>query len=159
MAPAIRIATTIDCCNAALQHGVALNVAGGTHHAFRDHGEGFTITHSGRWSYLDIGLADGTGDDAYLGRLQTELIGILEEFQPDFACFLLGVDVLSTDRFGKLALTLQGCATRDRMVLEALRSKSVPCAISMGGGYSPDIRTIITAHVNTFKTAIELFVE
>ena len=34
---------TIDCCLYALQNGVALNVAGGTHHAFYDRGEGFCL--------------------------------------------------------------------------------------------------------------------
>lgn len=203
---------TIDCCKAALSHGVALNVAGGTHHAFRDHGEGFCILNDfavaslhllaqklasriviidldvhqgngtasimsgnqsvftfsmhGQHNYpfkktisdLDIGLTDGTGDETYLQILETELTGVLDRYKPDFACFVAGVDVLKTDRFGKLGLTMEGCARRDRMVMEALFSRDVPCAISMGGGYSPDIRTIVTAHVNTFKTAIDIYV-
>lgn len=204
---------TIDCCNAALLYGVALNVAGGTHHAFRDHGEGFCIlndfavaslhllahgkanrviiidldVHQGNgtasilsgnehvftfsmhgehnypfkktFSDLDIGLVDETDDDTYLHILSTALTDVLNRFQPDFACFVAGVDVLQTDRFGKLALTLEGCASRDRMVLQTLHSRGIPCAISLAGGYSPDIRTIVAAHVNTFKTAIDLYVK
>src|SRR6478735_5227014 len=34
---------TIDCCYYALNAGVAMNVAGGTHHAFADRGEGFCL--------------------------------------------------------------------------------------------------------------------
>jgi acetoin utilization deacetylase AcuC-like enzyme len=34
---------TIDCCSRAVEYGVSLNVAGGTHHAFADHGEGFCL--------------------------------------------------------------------------------------------------------------------
>ncbi|WP_045688896.1 histone deacetylase [Hymenobacter sp. AT01-02] len=34
---------TLECARRALQHGVALNIAGGTHHAFRDRGEGFCL--------------------------------------------------------------------------------------------------------------------
>jgi acetoin utilization deacetylase AcuC-like enzyme len=34
---------TIAACRAALVEGVAANLAGGTHHAFRDHGEGYCI--------------------------------------------------------------------------------------------------------------------
>ena len=34
---------TIDCALFAFQHGVALNIAGGTHHAFADRGEGFCV--------------------------------------------------------------------------------------------------------------------
>jgi acetoin utilization deacetylase AcuC-like enzyme len=204
---------TIDCCKAAISHGVALNVAGGTHHAFRDHGEGFCIlndfavaslhllahkrasriliidldVHQGNGtasimrgnssvftfsmhgehnypfkktiSDLDIGLRDGTDDETYLQILEKELTGVLAEYKPDFACFVAGVDVLQTDRFGKLGLTLEGCARRDRFVMDALHSLGIPCAISLAGGYSPDIRTIVAAHVNTFKTAIDIYVK
>ena len=34
---------SIDCCHYAMKHGVSLNVAGGTHHAYADHGEGFCL--------------------------------------------------------------------------------------------------------------------
>lgn len=34
---------TIGACRSALQDGVGVNLAGGTHHAFRDHGEGYCI--------------------------------------------------------------------------------------------------------------------
>src|SRR5882724_45450 len=34
---------TIDCCNYAFHNGIALNVAGGTHHAVADRGEGFCL--------------------------------------------------------------------------------------------------------------------
>ena len=34
---------SIDCCTSAFENGVALNVAGGTHHAFADRGEGFCL--------------------------------------------------------------------------------------------------------------------
>lgn len=203
---------TIDCCKAAITHGVALNVAGGTHHAFRDHGEGFCIlndfavaslhllahklvtriliidldVHQGNGtasimsgntsvftfsmhgehnypfkktvSDLDIALKDGTDDETYLQLAEVELTRLFDRFKPDFACYVAGVDVLKTDRFGKLGLSLEGCALRDKMVLEALHTRGVPCAVSMGGGYSPDIRTIVTAHVNTFKTAIDIYV-
>lgn len=34
---------TLDCARLALRHGVAMNVSGGTHHAFKDRGEGFCL--------------------------------------------------------------------------------------------------------------------
>jgi acetoin utilization deacetylase AcuC-like enzyme len=34
---------TIGACRRALAEGIAANLAGGTHHAFRDHGEGFCV--------------------------------------------------------------------------------------------------------------------
>lgn len=37
------VGATMDVCRAALDEGVAVNLAGGTHHAYRDHGEGYCV--------------------------------------------------------------------------------------------------------------------
>lgn len=202
---------TIDCALHALQHGVALNVAGGTHHAYADRGEGFcmlndfavaahyllhhglvqriliidldvhqgngtakifagddrvfTFSMHGRTNYpfhkeqsdLDVPLEDGTNGDIYLQLLAQHLPSVLAEQKPDFAFYLSGVDVLSTDRFGKLGLSLPDCRMRDRYVFEQLGEKRIPVAVSMGGGYSPDVRTIVEAHCATYKEAAETF--
>ncbi len=202
---------TIDCCLAAFKHGVALNVAGGTHHAFADRGEGFcllndfavaanyllhykmverilivdldvhqgngtaaifsndprvfTFSMHGERNYpfhkeksdLDIGLPDGIDDGKYLECLQNALPALLESFNPQFVFYLAGVDILSTDKFGKLNISMAGCKERDRYVFETLRRFSVPCAVAMGGGYSHDIRVITEAHCNTFRLAKDIF--
>ncbi|HVZ25399.1 MAG TPA: histone deacetylase, partial [Sediminibacterium sp.] len=202
---------TIDCSLHALQYGIGLNIAGGTHHAFADHGEGFCLlndmavaanyllyegyarkiliidldVHQGNGtahlfrnetrvftfsmhgghnypfhkeqSDLDIALADGTDDDDYLRILTEHLPVLIRKLQPDFAYYLCGVDVLSTDKFGKLQLSLEGCKQRDRFVLESLKDAGIPVALAMGGGYSPDIRTIVEAHCNTFRVARHLY--
>lgn len=198
---------TIDCCRAAFQNGVALNVAGGTHHAFAGHGEGFcllndfaiaannmlqkkiakkmliidldvhqgngtaklfegnanvfTFSMHGAHNYpfhkehsdLDIALQDGTGDAVYLSLLNSTLEKLLMEVKPDFAFYLSGVDVLETDQFGKLKITLQGCKQRDEMVFSKLKDAGIPCVAAMGGGYSADIKIIVEAHCNTFRVA------
>jgi acetoin utilization deacetylase AcuC-like enzyme len=202
---------TIDCCDAALKNGVALNVAGGTHHAFADKGEGFcmlndfavaanyllqqklaqkiliidldvhqgngtakifenekrvfTFSMHGAHNYpfrkeqsdLDIGLKDGTDDVMYLSLLENTLDTLLKQVQPDFAFFLSGVDILETDKFGKLKVTVQGCKQRDEIVFATLKAKQIPCVVAMGGGYSADIRIITEAHCNTFRLAKELY--
>lgn len=202
---------TIDCCNYAMKYGVALNIAGGTHHAFTDRGEGFcllndmavaanyllhhqlankiliidldvhqgngtaklfeneprvfTFSMHGAHNYpfhkersdLDIGLKDGTDGSTYLALLQSHLPEIINKHEPDFAFYLSGVDVLATDKFGKLKLTINECATRDRYVFETLLAKSIPVTVAMGGGYSPDIKDIVEAHCNTFRIAQELY--
>lgn len=202
---------TIDCCNYAMKYGVALNIAGGTHHAFTDRGEGFCLlndmavaanyllhhqlankiliidldVHQGNGtaklfeneprvftfsmhgahnspfhkerSDLDIGLKDGTDGSTYLALLQSHLPEIINKHEPDFAFYLSGVDVLATDKFGKLKLTINECATRDRYVFETLLAKSIPVTVAMGGGYSPDIKDIVEAHCNTFRIAQELY--
>lgn len=202
---------TIDCCYHAMQNGVALNVAGGTHHAYADHGEGFcllndmavaanyllhekqvkqiliidldvhqgngtakifannshvfTLSMHGEHNYpfhkersdLDIPLKDGTDDATYLSILKEELPKLIDKVKPDFAFFLSGVDVLETDKFGKLKVTLQGCRQRDEIVFSLLRQHQIPVTVAMGGGYSPEIKTIVEAHCNTFKTAMDIY--
>lgn len=202
---------TIDCCNYAMKYGVALNIAGGTHHAFADRGEGFcllndlavaanyllhkqlakkiliidldvhqgngtaklfeneprvfTFSMHGAHNYpfhkersdLDIGLKDGTDGSTYLALLQSHLPEIIDKQEPDFAFYLSGVDVLATDKFGKLKLTINECAIRDRYVFETLKEKLIPVTVAMGGGYSPDIKDIVEAHCNTFRIAQELY--
>jgi len=202
---------TIDCCLYAFKSGVSLNVAGGTHHAFTDRGEGFcllndhgvaanyllhhhlakqilvidvdvhqgngtakifeneprvfTFSMHGQHNYpfhketsdLDIPLADGTDDKTYLRILSQTLPGLIDKVKPDFCFYQCGVDILETDKFGKLKVTLEGCKQRDEMVLSLCKKQAIPCVASMGGGYSPDIRNIVAAHCNTFRTAFELY--
>lgn len=202
---------TLQCTHYALQHGVAMNIAGGTHHAFTNKGEGFCLlndiaiasnylldnglakqilvvdldVHQGNGtaqifrseprvftfsmhgsnnyplqkehSDLDIGLPDKTDDNFYLKTLDTNLKNLLDTVQPDFIFFQSGVDILDTDKLGKLSVTREGCKQRDRIVLEAAKQNNIPLVASMGGGYSEDFRDIIEAHANTYRLAQEIF--
>lgn len=195
----------------ALEHGVAMNVSGGTHHAFSDRGEGFCLlndiamaacsllrdglankilivdldVHQGNGtaeifakedrvftfsmhceanyplekehSDLDLSIPPKTSDEPYLKALTSTLPNLLDQVKPDFVFYLSGVDVLESDKLGHLSLTREGCKQRDRFVLETLHSRQLPVAISMGGGYSPDIRDIVEAHCNTFRLAQEIW--
>ncbi len=202
---------TIDCALNALQYGVSLNVAGGTHHAFAARGEGFcllndfamashyllnnklikkilitdldvhqgngtasifrgdervfTFSMHGAHNYpfhkeesdLDIGLPDGTAGGEYLQILARTLPALIEKEKPDFMCFVAGADVLSTDRFGRMKLTIADCSRRDEIVFAQCKKYGIPVAVAMGGGYSPDIRHIVEAHCNTYKSAKDVF--
>ena len=202
---------TLDCALFAMQDGVAMNVAGGTHHAFADRGEGFCVfndialaanvllrqqlaqkilivdldVHQGNGtakifekdprvytfsmhgarnyptrkehSDLDIGLPDQTDDQLYLSTLKETLPRLMDEVQPDFIFYLAGVDVLATDKLGRLALSMEGCKQRDRLVLEICHRNQIPVAISMGGGYSERLAHIVEAHCNTFREAMRLY--
>jgi acetoin utilization deacetylase AcuC-like enzyme len=108
-------------------------------------------------SDLDIGLSDYTDDDFYLKTLDVNLKNLLDRVQPDFIFFQSGVDILETDKLGKLSVTRAGCKQRDRIVLEAAKRNRIPLVASMGGGYSPDFRDIIEAHANTYRLAQEIF--
>jgi acetoin utilization deacetylase AcuC-like enzyme len=202
---------TIDCCHHAISNGVALNVAGGTHHAFADRGEGFcllndfavaanyllhrgmaerlliidldvhqgngtaklfeqeprvfTFSMHGRHNYpfhketsdWDIPLEDGTGDEVYLSVLRENLPVLIDRVRPQLVFYLSGVDILASDQFGKLQVSPAGCKKRDEMVFTALQNEGIPCVAAMGGGYSADIRVIVEAHCQTFKTAKEVY--
>ena len=208
----IRIAKgTIDCCHFAFDYGIAFNVAGGTHHAGTNWGEGFCLlndqaiaanyllnnkltlsiliidldVHQGNGtaqifeneprvftfsmhgannfpyrkekSDLDIPLPDGTSDNKYLDILKEILPKLIDQQNPDFIFYLSGVDVLATDKLGKLALSKDACKERDRFVLEQCHQHQIPLQVSMGGGYSTDIRDIVDAHCNTYRLAHDLY--
>lgn len=202
---------TIDCAYFALQNGCAMNVAGGTHHSFADHGEGFCVlndfaiaanhllkekevdkilivdldVHQGNgtaklfennpkvftfsmhgamnypsrkeFSDLDIGLPDKTKDYYYLKTLQKTLPVLIDQVEPDLVFYLSGVDVLETDKLGRLSMSIDGAKKRDRYVLELCKKNNIPVAISMGGGYSERIAHIVDAHANTFRLAQDIF--
>lgn len=134
----------------------------GTASLFRSEPRVFTWSMHGEHNYpfrkeqsdLDTGLADGTGGREYLDTLQQILPRLLDEVAPDIVLYLAGVDVLATDKYGKLNLTLADCAARDTYVLGECAKRGVPVAVSMGGGYSPQVRHIVAAHVATFRAAL-----
>jgi acetoin utilization deacetylase AcuC-like enzyme len=108
-------------------------------------------------SDLDIPLKDGVGDDEFLEILKTTLPRLIEQQKPDFIFYLSGVDILATDKLGKLALSKEACKARDQFVFEQCIKHNIPVQVSMGGGYSPQIKDIVEAHCNTFKAAIDLY--
>ncbi len=200
---------TLAAAQDALQTGLGLNLAGGTHHAYADRAEGYCLfndvavaiaqlraegwrgrvlvvdldAHQGNGtaalfqadpsvytlsvhaernyplrkeqSDLDIGLADGVGDQAYLEALESALERAFS-FAPDLVFFNAGVDVLRNDRFGRLGLSLEGLAERDRRVLEKVREANRPLVVVMGGGYNRDPQTTIAAHAQTYRLALEV---
>lgn len=104
-------------------------------------------------SDLDIELDDGVGDDEYLAILDKALPKCIEMARPDVVFYQAGVDVLATDKLGKLSLTKAGCRRRDELVFEWMYRYGVPVAVVMGGGYSVDIDDVVHAHCQTFESA------
>ena len=125
----------------------------------------FTFSMHGQHNYpfrkeqsdLDIGLPDGTNGDEYLRILEKTLPELIEKEKPDFMCFVAGVDVLATDKFGRMKLSIRDCYWRDEIVFSNCKQYGIPVAVAMGGGYSPDIRHIVEAHCNTYKLAKDVF--
>ncbi|MEL6846806.1 MAG: histone deacetylase, partial [Bacteroidota bacterium] len=135
----------------------------GTAEIFRNEARVFTFSMHCEANYplqkeqsdLDIGLARGTQDEAYLSSLRTTLPALIDRVEPDIVLYLSGVDILHTDKLGHLACTREGCRARDQFVFELCHRHQVPVAVSMGGGYSVHIRDIVEAHCNTFRLAQE----
>lgn len=107
-------------------------------------------------SDLDVGLPDGTDDRAYLHALAGALDAVAA-FRPDLVLYLSGVDPLRSDTLGRLGLTFEGLAERDRLVLEFCRRRAVPVSIATGGGYADPITDTVEAYANTFRVAREVF--
>lgn len=199
---------TKTCVDYAIKYGISANIAGGTHHAFRNRGEGFclfndvavasyyaikkhklksiliidldvhqgngtaemcngderifTFSMHGKNNYplhkeksnTDVELENGTKDQEYLSKLKTELNTIGNTLKPDFIFYQCGVDVLETDKLGKLSLSMNGCKKRDEIVFDFSKQLNVPITCTMGGGYSREIKTIIEAHSNTFRVGL-----
>ncbi|MBY5956552.1 histone deacetylase [Membranicola marinus] len=200
---------TWECVGWAREYGIAMNVAGGTHHAYADKGEGFCIfndvalasnlllqkepnskiliidldVHQGNGtakllekedrvftlsihgernypmhketSDWDVELEDGTQDTAYLEELQKVLDHLKHRIDPDLIFYISGVDVLDSDKLGRLSLTRRGCYRRDEMVINYAYDRQIPIVIAMGGGYSHRLPDIVEAHANTFRIAAD----
>lgn len=202
---------TIGCVTHALTDGVSFNIAGGTHHAYEGHGEGFcllndiaisskvalqkgwvkqvlvvdldvhqgngtakifegvpevyTLSFHGAKNYplkkensdYDVPLEDGCDDKIYLERLEKILSEVIDRVRPDFVHYQAGVDILASDKLGRLGLSIEGARLRDELFFRLMYEKGIPIVCTMGGGYSEDIRVIVDAHTNTYRVAKDLF--
>jgi acetoin utilization deacetylase AcuC-like enzyme len=200
---------TIAACRAALEEGVAANLAGGTHHAYADRGAGFcvfndaavaarlmqaerrvkrvaiidldvhqgngtasilandesvfTLSLHGEHNYpfekersdLDVALPDGAGDEEYLAALASALATLAQRFNAGLIIYLAGADPHEGDRLGRLRLTCEGLAARDRMVFGFARQRGLAVAVAMAGGYGKNIQDTVTIHLQTISIAAQ----
>lgn len=194
---------TVEACFAALKDGVAVHLGGGTHHAFKDQGQGYCIfndsaiavhtlqaethikralildcdVHQGNGtaaltkddpttftfsihgknnfpyrkeiSDLDIALDDGADDRQYLDALEKGVQASLKRARADAVIYLAGADPYAADRFGRLEVSKEGLAERDRLVLHYCRKAGLPVAVTMAGGYAPNIDDTVDIHFKT----------
>ncbi len=201
---------TLGACLAALEDGFAANLAGGTHHAFADRGEGYCVfndsaiaaravraeglvervvvvdtdVHQGNGtarilredpsvftfsihgennfpfrkeeSDLDVALPDGADDGAFLEALEDGLETALEESRAELAIYLAGADPYEDDRLGRLSVSKEGLAERDRLVLESCRERGIPVAVTMAGGYARSVEDTVNIHFRSIERAATL---
>jgi acetoin utilization deacetylase AcuC-like enzyme len=139
----------------------------GTAAIFRDDDTVFTFSMHGARNFpfrkaasdLDVDLPDGCGDADYLAALDVALAEVWRRCEPGLAFYLAGADPHEGDRLGRLKLTYEGLAERDRRVLDALRDRRVPVALSMAGGYGHDLATTVAVQVNTLNLAAEAWAQ
>jgi acetoin utilization deacetylase AcuC-like enzyme len=214
------VGATIAAARVALREGVAANLAGGTHHAYRDKGSGYCVfndvavaarlmqaeafrrqrgalpvlvidldVHQGNGtaaifrddpsvftlslhgeknfpfrkeaSDLDVALPDGCTDADYLaaldGALAAAFAGVAQRHEgalPGLAFYVAGADAHEGDRLGRLKLTFEGMAERDRRVFAALRERDIPVAVAMAGGYGRVVETTVAVHRRTLEEAL-----
>src|SRR5690554_2631781 len=125
----------------------------------------FTFSMHGEHNYplrkeksdLDIGVPDGISGSEYLEKLSYHLPRLIDHVKADFIFFQSGVDIIETDKLGRLSVSIEDCKKRDEMVLSMAYSKKIPLMACMGGGYSPQIKHIVEAHANTYRLAVKLY--
>lgn len=137
----------------------------GTAQIFQNDPRVFTFSMHGEKNYplhkensdWDIPLPDGTKDDVYLNTLSDALTKLQRKTDPEAIYFQAGVDVLATDKLGRLGMTIEGCRQRDILVYEYAYRHGIPVMVSMGGGYSSQLADIVNAHANTYREAQRIF--
>ncbi|MCA0311088.1 MAG: histone deacetylase [Proteobacteria bacterium] len=135
----------------------------GTASIFADDPSVFTLSLHGEKNFpfrkvagdLDVGLPDGTGDQAYLDALDLALVELDSRFRPDAVFYLAGADPHEGDRLGRLKLSYDGLLARDRRVFDWAWARRLPLTLCMGGGYGHDIGTTVQVQVNTFGVALQ----
>lgn len=204
------VGSTIAAGRAAMEEGgprIAVNLAGGTHHAGPDWGQGFCVfndaavaartlqaeglarrlvvldcdVHQGNGtaaitagdptiftfsihgarnfpfhkeeSDLDIALEDDTEDDDYLAQLEVGARQALERADADLAIYLAGADPFVGDRLGRLALSKEGLAMRDRFIFSLCREAGLPIVVTMAGGYGRVVEDTVDIHFRTVREA------
>ena len=108
-------------------------------------------------STLDVPLADGIGDKEYAATLRSTLAPLIDEVQPGLILYQGGVDPFAGDRLGRLGLSEDGLARRDRLVADLAIARGIPLASTVGGGYGDDVMAIARRHVRVIATLGEAF--
>jgi len=138
----------------------------GTAHIFRDDDSVFTLSMHGERNFplrkeasdLDVELPDGCTDAPYLAaldRVLAESLARQSAAPPGLAFYVAGADPHEGDRLGRLKLTHEGLAERDRRVFDVLHRLGIPVAVSMAGGYGRDTAVTVEVHRRTLAIGFD----
>jgi len=138
----------------------------GTAAIFRDDSTVFTLSLHGAKNFparkedsdLDVNLPDGCADADYLSALDSALDQVWRrhgDALPGLAFYVAGADPHEDDRLGRLKLSFDGLAERDRRVFGALRQRGIPAAVAMAGGYGRQVDSTVAVHRRTLREALD----
>ena len=152
-APAIRRAAVVDLD---VHHG------NGTAMIFERDASVFTFSMHQQHNYplfkprsdLDIGLEDGTADEAYLERLATALPRVIGS-GPELIVYVAGADPFAGDRLGGLRLSKEGLRQRDALVIAAARRGGAALVTVLAGGYAMEVGDTVDIHVATVRAMLD----
>ena len=131
----------------------------GTHALLTEDVDAFTFSVNGFRNYpfrrvpgdLELDLPDTTGDERYLDGLERLLPQAIARARPDLCFYLAGADPYAGDRLGRLALSKDGLAERDRLVRDGLRRAGVPVCLTLAGGYADPIEDTVAINLETVR--------
>jgi acetoin utilization deacetylase AcuC-like enzyme len=137
----------------------------GTAHIFRNDHSVFTLSIHQLHNYpadkppsnLDLNLDDGVEDEEYLSTLLPAVEKSLDDFRPEILFYVGGADPFCEDQLGGLCLTKSGLKSRDKGVFQLARTRNIPIATTLAGGYARRVEDTIRIHANTIHAARELF--
>jgi acetoin utilization deacetylase AcuC-like enzyme len=132
----------------------------GTHAAFADDPHAVTLSVNGFGNYpfqrtpgdLEVDLPDGTGDERYLEAVARLVPEAIARARPDLCFYLAGADPYAGDRLGRLAVTKDGLADRDRAVRDTLVAAGIPVCLTLAGGYADPIEDTVEINLETVRT-------
>ena len=161
VAVAISVLKQEDCLRRALVIDLDVHQGDGTAEIFNHDPDVFTFSMHGERNFphrkarstRDIDLPDQTGDAAYLALLDLHLLPVIEQAQAEIVFYIAGVDPHCEDRLGRLALSDQGLAERDRRVISAVRDAGLPLVGVLGGGYCDDVKALAHRHAYLHRAA------
>lgn len=194
----------------AIEHGVAIHLSGGYHHAHHDFGSGFCLfndlvvaakhaltfehietvliidsdVHHGDGtatlcqnepdiatlsfhcdknfparkplSDLDVPLSRETEDAEFLASFEQVTQMALSHYQPDLIIYDAGVDIHIDDELGYLNVSTEGIYQRDCLMFEMAKSKDIPIACVVGGGYRSQHQDLVPNHMQLLNAAYKV---
>jgi acetoin utilization deacetylase AcuC-like enzyme len=126
----------------------------GTAHILRKDENSYTFSMHEKENYpekeqsnLDVDLPSFMGDKEYLTILDDNLAKLRRQFTPDLIFYVAGVDVYRDDMLGRLQLSFEGIAERDRRVRDFM--PDVPLVVLPAGGYARNLADTVKLHAQT----------